>query len=216
MSETKRLHFTSSSQGIATGVNYNRTAVNLFQPFVNGDNVGDVIGTEIDVRYLELRYRAYHTSQSGYDMMTPVWIRFTVVKTPAVWALGSPTAPFVPEANIPPNVTLPTGTSMPIVLSKFNSDAVKVLWQKKVVVPRAPYTPGASTNAAVKIGKIKPKGYKGKKNFMAQWSSDVGNALGQTRQGQFYLVIDMWMQNAAAATHNFIMNYDWSMYYKDI
>lgn len=205
------MHFIGNTQGIASGTNYNRTAVNLFQPFANGSSIQSVIGNEITVRYVEIRYRLFHSSSSANDVASPVFVRFTVVKTPQIWQLASSVAPYIPEANIPLSAVILSGSNMPIITSKFNGGAVKVLWQKSVRLYGPPF--GGFNQ---KIGKVKPKGYKGKRTFMVQHPSDVTFANGNIRQGQTYLVIDMYTSGNASATNNITMYYDWSMYYKDM
>lgn len=211
MSETKRMHYTNNAQGIATGVNYNTTALNPFQPFFNGELQNDIIGNEIDVRYFELRYYIYHTSSTVNDVAVPTFVRWTLVKSPQVWALGSPTAPYIPETNMPFALRLGTGATMPITNTKFNSNVVKVLWQKTIRLGPPPFGP---TN--VRYGKIKPRGLKGKKTFMGAVGSNISNTNGQIRQGQYYLICDMWTRNNATASNNILMTYDFSLYYKDM
>ena len=118
--------------------------------------------------------------------------------------------PYVVDAAFPTYLRIGAGGNIPITNTKFNSQAVKVLWQKTVRLK--------DMNAlwTIKYGKIKPKGLKGKKTFRYAYSADVDLAQGNVRQGNYYLICDMWALTNASASHNISLSYDFSIYYKDM
>lgn len=210
MSETKKLHVLGSLQGIGTGLNYNRTALSPFMPFENGLLHNQVIGTEIDVRYFEIRYRLFRSSTTNSNLGEPTVVKFTLIKTPRIWTLGTPTLPFIPDANIPTNATI-GGGSPAFLNAKWNSNVVKVLASKTVRLPA-----GYNSSSNFKYGRVRFRQLRGKKNFMVGNSTDVEIALGEVRQGQYYIVMEMYQSIPSGTSHNTQMHYDWSMYYKDM
>nr|QJB18555.1 MAG: capsid protein [Genomoviridae sp.]QJB18589.1 MAG: capsid protein [Genomoviridae sp.] len=210
MSETKRLHFVNNLQGIASGTNYNITAFSPFQPFTNGLLQGNVIGNDIDVRYFEIRYMLFHNAAINF-LAEPVNMRVTLLKTPTVWTLGAPNLPYIPDANIP---AIFIGNPNGRLNFKFDSNLVKVISQKTINMRGET----GSTNVGItyRHGKIKLRGLKGKKTFMAGTGLNLQNSFGQVRQGQYYVVIQLFTGSNSAGNNDIKLQYDWSMYYKDM
>lgn len=190
------------------------TAFNPFQPFVSGDLQNNVIGQDIHVRYFEIRYHLRHIAQAE-ALSSPVYMRVTLVRTPVIWPLGAPTAPYIPYGNIPSDVQVPTVSVGTFPLnSKWNSNIVKVLSSKTILLRG--YTGNTAATTNFRVGRVRLRGLKGKKTFMTQYSSDVDLSLGRIKQGQFYVIIELYTGNASSSTNNIDVRYDWSMYYKDM
>lgn len=179
-------------------------------PFENGMLGNNVIGYDIDVRYMEIRYYIYKNSTLATNLGEPLYVRFTLVKTPLWWTLGSPTLPFIPDSNIPVDTQIGGGGTQQLTY-KWNSNVVKVLQQKTVVL-----RPSFNGTSNFKYGRVRFRKLKGKKTFMVQNSTDVEIAQGRIRQGQYYIVIEMDQSLNASASNNAGMYYDYSVYYKDM
>lgn len=214
MVETKALHFIGTTQGIASGQKYGNTALNLWSQMGAGTSQAQVIGNEFDVRYIEFRYSFEHTGTSPLDLQTPVMARITVVKAADIWLLDTPTAPFI-TTGIPGNLFNPVGSLMPAIHSKFNSNVVKVLWQKKIVLRPAQYNVSGQLTSW-KVGKFKPRGLKGKKTFASVWGAVSDTADGTLKNAQYYVVIELQSFTNSSATHDVKFRYDFSVYYKDL
>jgi len=209
MSETKRLHFVNNFVGVATGQSADLSAINPFQPFQNGTLQNTVVGNEIDVRYFELRYKLVH-SAAAEKLISPIHFRVTLLKTPNVWPLGTPTLPYIPSTSIP-NIFITGGVPLN---NKLDSNQVKVLSQKTITL--RPITGNTNSTNYYRFGKIKFRGLKGKKTFMSVFPSNINTSLGNIRQGQYYIMLQLIMAQNSTAADNVGLYYDWSMYYKDM
>lgn len=209
MSETKRLHYVSNVQGIGT-LNFDLTAFNPFQPFTTGTLQSNVIGNEIDVRYFEIRYKLIHTA-TQQDTLSPLVMRVTLVRTPVVWPLDSPSLPYIGASSIP-SIFIGNGNTRENF--KFDSNQVKVLGRKTVTLHGKTGNTNAATN--YRFGRIKFRKLKGKKTFMTTGSASPSTAVGRIRQGQYYILIELMAGNNTSGTNNYSVQYDWSMYYKDM
>jgi len=209
MSETKRLHFVNNFVGVATGQSADLSAINPFQPFQNGTLQNTVVGNEIDVRYFELRYKLVHSALAE-KLISPIHFRVTLLKTPNVWPLGTPTLPYIPSTSIP-NIFITGGVPLN---NKLDSNQVKVLYQKTITLRGI--TGNTNSTNYYRHGKIKFRGLKGKKTFMSVFPSNINTSLGNIRQGQYYIMLQLIMAQNSTAADNVGLYYDWSMYYKDM
>ena len=100
--ETKQVLYNGATQGVASGSNQNTTAFNVFWPWGNGDFANRVDGASIHTMELNVNYYFYRNSTTADA--SPITARVTLLKTGTEWTLGTGSAPFVPESNIPAEV----------------------------------------------------------------------------------------------------------------
>lgn len=221
MSETQRIHYNGSVQGIATGATHNITGFNPFALFYAAGASGSAPntqsafrGNEIDMRYVEFRWHLFHTSNTS-AIVAPVYLQFTLIRTSQTYALQAGT-PYVPEANIG-SISWVTTTG-DVTLRKWNSNAVRVLSQKRYKLPGGNY--GAAVATVDKIGKTKFRKLKGKKTFETSYNQTVSptTSAGDIKGGNYYIIIQLYspMSSVAGSGNTVSLNYDVSLYFKDV
>nr|QQL09540.1 putative capsid protein [Marmot associated feces circular DNA molecule 2] len=210
--ETKMFQYQAAIQGIASGSNANVTAFNVFYPFSNGDLANNVDGASIYTLDLVMNYQLSRVI-TATPTPDPVAMRVTLIKTPVFWS-NTGSTPFIPQGNIPVNAftgTVASGTS-PTVRT-WNPNTVTVLGVKYVNL-RGANTTGASNEYVT--GVIRFPKLRGKKTFLASYSGNVNLALGQTKTGNYYVVIELFSGSNSTASNNILLNYDLAVKYKDI
>lgn len=221
MSETKRVHYNANVQGIATGATHNITGFNPFAVFwaqgasgSAGNTQSAFSGNEIDMRYAEIRWHLYHTSNTS-AIVAPVYLQFTLIRSNLTFPLQAGT-PYVPEANI--GSISWVSTSGDVMLRKWNSNAIRVLSQKRYKLPGGNY--GGAVATVDKVGRTKFRKLKGKKTFETSYNSTVSpiTSLGDIKGGNYYIIIQLYspMSSVAGSGNTISMNYDVSLYFKDL
>lgn len=214
MVETKKQHIIGNVQGIASGNFYDLVGYNPFTRLSTGDEQDQIVGNEFWVRYFELRFFLTHTA-AAQGMIPELHLRFTLLKTARILPLQAGT-PYVTAANIPAEFwaygTIGTPSEGGEFLRKFNSNVVKVLYQKR-------YTLGGktgNTNVATvgRFGKVKFRGIKGRKTYSQAFGQAL-DSLGNLKNGNYYVLIEMYSPYVATESNDYSLRYDTSLYYKD-
>lgn len=210
VAETKYMQYQYANQGIPSGLNFNITAYNVFQPFSNGDLHNNVNGSEIYTLDLQINYVLRRRLTSGADG-SPVQARVSLIKSALIWPLASGASPFVPESNIPTRIW--TNTSANATTRTFNPNAVSVLGSRIINVQGVD-TSGVSN--AFTTGVLRFPRIRGKKTFITAHSGTIDVSRGEMKEGNYYILIELYSGTASSASNNISFEYDVMCKFKDI